>query len=108
MRFAFGYFKKHFLMTDAEVATRRKRIVDCAVAHQRELVALYIDEIATAPNELHNALTAVMNLPDCALIVPNLFHFASIGNPLELRQVLRTNQVELLLSEPPQSAGRAC
>jgi len=108
MRFAFGYFKKHFLMTDAEVATRRQRIVDCAAAHQCELVALYIDEIASTPNELHNALAAVMDLRGSALIVPDLFHFASTGNPLELRQALRTNQVEVLLSEPPQSAGRAC
>ncbi|WP_405058897.1 hypothetical protein OG474_40065 [Kribbella sp. NBC_01505] len=108
MRFAFGYFKKHFLMTDAEVATRRQRIVDCAKAHQRELVALFIDEIATAPDELHNALAAVMGLDDRALIVPNLFHFAGSGNPLEFRQVLQAQQINVLLSEPPQQAGRAC
>ncbi|WP_405056291.1 hypothetical protein OG474_26560 [Kribbella sp. NBC_01505] len=108
MRFAFGYFKKHFLMTDAEVASRRQRIVDCAAANHRELVALFVDEIATAPDEFHNALVAVMELNDRAMIVPSLVHFAGSGNPIEFRELLRAQHVAVLLSEPPQQAGRAC
>ena len=108
MRVAFGYFKKHFLMTDVEVAARRQAIVDCAISHGCELAALFIDEIDTAPDELHKALTALMDLDDRVLIVPNLLHFAGSGNPIEFRQTLQSNQIEVLLSEIPKQAGRVC
>jgi MoxR-like ATPase len=106
MRVAFGYFKKHFLMTDAETAARRQGIVDCAAAHGCKLAALFIDDIDTAPAELHNALTALMNRDDRVLIVPNLLHFASSGNPIEFRQSLQNHQIDVLLSEAPNQAGR--
>lgn len=108
MRVAFGYFKKHFLMTDVEVAARRQAIVYCATANGCELAALFIDEIDTAPDELHKALTAVMDHDDRVLIVPNLLHFAGSGNPIEVRQSLQSNQIEVLLSETPKQAGRVC
>ena len=108
MRVAFGYFKKHFLMTDGEVAARRQAIVDCATAHRCELAALFIDEIDTAPDELHKALAAVMDLDDRVLIVPNLLHFAGNGNPIEFRQCLQNSRIEILLSEAPKQAGRVC
>jgi MoxR-like ATPase len=108
MRVAFGYFKKHFLMTGAETAARRQRIVDCATVHGCELAALFIDEINTAPDELHNALTALMQLDDRVLIVPNLLHFAGSGNPIEFRQSLQNSQIEVLLSEAPKPVGREC
>jgi hypothetical protein len=108
MRVAFGYFKKHFLMTGGEIAARRQAIVDCATAHGCELEALFIDEIDTAPDELRRAFTALMELDDRVLIVPNLLHFAGIGNPIEFRQSLECNQIEVLLSELPRQAGRAC
>jgi hypothetical protein len=105
---AFGYFKKHFLMADGEIAARRQAIVDCATAHGCELAALFIDEIDTAPDELHRALTALMELDDRVLIVPNLLHFAGNGNPIEFRQSLQSNQIEVLLSELPKQAERVC
>jgi hypothetical protein len=108
MRVAFGYFKKHFLMSDAEVAARREAIVACATVHGCELAALFIDEIETAPDEFHKALTAVMELDDRVLIVPSLLHFAGIGNPIEFRRRLQSYQVEVLLSEIPKQAGRVC
>jgi hypothetical protein len=63
---------------------------------------LFIDEINTAPDEFHNALTALMDLDDRVLIVPNLLHFAGSGNPIEFRQSLQNNQIEVLLSEAPK------
>lgn len=105
---AFGYFKKHFLMTDAETAARRQAIVDCATAHSCELVALFIDDLDTAPEELHKALSAVMDLDDRVLIVPNLLHFAGSGTPIEFRQSLQSHHIEVLLSETPKQAGRVC
>jgi hypothetical protein len=105
MRVAFGYFNKHFLMTDSETAARRQAIVDCAAAHDHDLAALYIDEINTAPIELHRALTALMAIDDRVLIVPNLLHLAASGNPIELRQSLQSNHIKVLLSEPPSRRG---
>ncbi|WP_020392091.1 hypothetical protein [Kribbella catacumbae] len=108
MRVAFGYFKKHFLMTDAETAACRQGIVDCAAVHGCELAALFIDELDTAPDELHKALTALMDRDDRVLIVPNLLHFASNGNPIEFRRSLQNHQIDVLLSEVPNQAGRVC
>ena len=105
---AFGYFKKHFLMTDSEVAARCQGIVDCASAHDCELSALFIDEIDTAPRELHKALTAIMEVDERVLIVPTLLHFAGCGNPFEFRQSLQSNRIKVLLSEVPKQAGRVC
>ncbi|MEU0090059.1 hypothetical protein [Kribbella sp. NPDC006257] len=105
MRIAFGYFNKHFLMTDSEIATRRQAIVNCAAAHDHELTALFIDEIKTAPTELHRALAALMAVDDRVLIVPNLLHFAASGNPLEIRESMQCNHIKILLSQPPIRRG---
>ena len=106
MRVAFGYFKKHFLMSDPDVAARRQAIVDCAAANDCVLIALFIDEVETAPDELHKVLTAVMEVDEGALILPNLHHLASVGNPIAIRQYLVASHVDVLLSEIPKQAGR--
>ncbi|MFD3402177.1 hypothetical protein ACFWUU_15920 [Kribbella sp. NPDC058693] len=108
MRVAFGYFKKHFLMSDPEIAARRRAIVDCAGANDCALVAIFIDELETAPEQLHKALRALMEADDVVLILPNLLHLAAAGNPLQLRQHLLASHVEVLLSEVPKQAGRTC
>jgi hypothetical protein len=108
MRVAFGYFKKHFLMSDPEIAARRQAIVGCAEANDCVLIALFIDELETAPDELHKALAAVMEVDEGVLILPNLHHLASVGNPIAIRQHLLASHVEVLLSEIPKQAGRVC
>jgi hypothetical protein len=108
MRVAFGYFKKHFLMTDSEVAKCRHALVACASSHGLDLSALFIDEIETAPQELHKALLALMQLDERVLITPSLLHFAGNGNPIEFRKHLQLSHIEVLLSDTPKPAGRAC
>ena len=108
MRVAFGYFKKHFLMSDPEIAARRQAIVDCAGANEYVLVAIFIDELETAPEELHRALAAVLEVDEGVLILPNLLHLAAAGNPIELRQHLLAGHIEIVLSEVPKQAGRVC
>ena len=108
MRVAFGYFKKHFLMSDLEIAARRQAIVDCAGANDCVLVAIFIDDLEAAPETLLKALAAVMEVDEGVLILPNLHHLASVGNPIEFRQHLLASHVEVLLSEVPKQAGRVC
>jgi hypothetical protein len=108
MRVAYGYFKKHFLMSDPEIAARRRAIIDCAHVNDCELAAIFIDDLETAPQELHKALIAVVEGDEGVLILPNLLHLAANANPLELRQHLVASHIEVLLSEIPKQAGRAC
>ncbi|WP_410790970.1 hypothetical protein [Kribbella sp. C-35] len=95
-------------MGDPEVAARRQAIVDCAGANDCALVAIFIDELETAPEELHRALATVMEVDDGVLILPNLLHLAAAGNPIELRQHLLACHIDVLLSEVPKQAGRVC
>ncbi|MEV0790441.1 hypothetical protein [Kribbella sp. NPDC050459] len=95
-------------MSDREIAARRRAIVDCAGVNDCALVAIFIDELETAPEELHKALTTVMEVDEGVLILPNLLHLAAAGNPIELRQHLLASHIEVLLSEVPKQAGRVC
>ncbi|MEV4264570.1 hypothetical protein [Kribbella sp. NPDC049584] len=95
-------------MSDPEIAARRQAIVGCAGANDCVLVALFIDELETAADELHKALAAVLEVDEGVLILPNLLHLAAAGNPIELRRHLLASHVEVLLSEVPKLAGRVC
>jgi tetraacyldisaccharide-1-P 4'-kinase len=49
-----------------------------------------------------------MELEDRVLIVPNLLHFAGIGNPIEFRHSLQDLQIDVLLSESLKQVGAFC
>src|SRR5215211_4509512 len=102
-----GYFKKHFLMTSREVAEMRELILACASAHGRTLDALYIDEIETAPRELHECLKNSGESECEVLIVPSLLHLASEGDPRKLRQHLEDFGFVVLIARPSRRGGRA-
>ncbi|MFC5264335.1 hypothetical protein ACFPJ1_19685 [Kribbella qitaiheensis] len=103
----FGYFKKHFLMTSREVAATRELILECAASNDRQLDTLYIDEIETAPYELHQCLQKAGASRDAVLIIPSLLHLAGEGDPRRLRQQLENHGLVVLIAQP-QQAGRTC
>lgn len=86
----------------------RQLIVDCAAAHDRTLDALYIDEIDTAPRELHACLIASLEHDDKMLIIPNLLHLAGEGDPRETRTRLEGGGFAVVIAQQPSQAGRAC
>ncbi|MEV0290385.1 hypothetical protein AB0H36_40180 [Kribbella sp. NPDC050820] len=95
-------------MSDPEIAARRQAIVDCAGSNEYVLIAMFIDELDGAPEALLKAFAAVMEVDDGVLILPNLHHLASVGNPIAIRQHLLASDVEVVLSEVPKQAGRVC
>ncbi|MER7247002.1 hypothetical protein [Kribbella sp. NPDC000426] len=95
-------------MSDPEIAARRQAIVDCAGANDCVLIALFIDELETAPEELLKVLAAVMKVDEGVMILPNLHHLASVGNPIALRQHLLASHIDVLLSEVSKQVGRVC
>ena len=84
-RSAVGYLKKQFFMSAREAAGLREAIRKCAAENGLALDALFVDEVETAPHQLHVCITALLASQSEALIVPDLSHLASEGNPRELR-----------------------
>lgn len=101
----FGYFKKHFMMTDQEIAAMREIIVACAASRGRTLDALYIDEIETTPRQLHACLIESWANDDRVLIIPSLLHFAGEGDPRRLRAHLEESGFSVLIAQS-QQVGR--
>jgi hypothetical protein len=84
----------------SELATARQSIVDASRIHELELVAIYIEEVETAPDDFHNLLAAVMQSQHKAIIVPGLHHFAVLGDPTEVRSTLESNGIAVFMARP--------
>src|SRR5205809_1094334 len=88
-RISFGYINEHFMMGHSELAAMRRRIVACSQAEGCVRAAIYVEHVETSPSAWRALLE---KLADSAglnvVIVPGLHHLASIGHPIEVRNIL--------------------
>lgn len=95
----YGYIRKHFLMTEAELATARKLIVDAAQARGVHLVAIHVEEIETSPEAFHDLLAVVMQEAQRMIITPDIQHLEVAGEPSSVRQRLESNGITIVVSD---------
>lgn len=94
---AFGYIRKHFLMTEVELARARHLIVDTARRHGVRLAALHVEEIETSPEAFHDLLAAAMRDEQRTIIVPDIHHFEVVGEPMSVIARLESNGIKIIV-----------
>jgi hypothetical protein len=98
-RVGYGYVNEHFMMRHSELAAMRRGIVECAATEGCDLAAIYIERVETSPvawRALQTKLSASSDLN--VLIVPGLHHLATVGNPVEVRNVLLGSGTKVLIA----------
>jgi hypothetical protein len=76
-----GYLRKHLLITEHELADVQERFAHFARREGFDLVAVYVEEIETAPAAFEDLVQAVYQLRPGAIVLPSLFHLAGLGAP---------------------------
>jgi hypothetical protein len=94
---AYGYLRKHFLMSEAELARARHLIVDCARRLNVQLIAIYVEEIETTPEAFHDLLAAVMRNEPRLIIAPDIHHFEVAGDASAVVERLESNGIKIVL-----------
>ncbi|QNE18873.1 hypothetical protein F1D05_14355 [Kribbella qitaiheensis] len=94
----FGYFKKSSLMGASESAAMHNQIFQCAENHCLVIDAIYIDEIETAPARLTALIATLTAADERVMILPNLLHLASLGNPYDVRADIEGNGIRVLIA----------
>ncbi|WP_133806107.1 hypothetical protein [Kribbella caucasensis] len=107
-RTSFGYINEHFMMGDSELAAMRRRIVECCQADGGELAAIYIERVETSPFAWRALLEKLADSSGLnVVIVPGLHHLASIGHPIEVRNILLEFGANVLVAAQGDRVGRA-
>ncbi|NIK58239.1 hypothetical protein [Kribbella shirazensis] len=94
---AYGYLRKHFLMSDAELARARHLIVDSARRLSVQLIAIHVEDIETAPEAFHDLLAAVMRNEQRMIIAPDIHHFEVAGDASAVVERLESNGIKIVL-----------
>lgn len=98
-RVAYGYLRKGFLMSAAEVESLRQQIAQCASANGIEVAAIYEEDLDRASAQLVACIDALLEADESYLIVPSLLHFAGFNNPLEVRRDLHSRGIKVLIAQ---------
>lgn len=96
---AYGYIRKHFLMTEVELARARHLIVDTARRHDVRLASIHVEEIETSPEAFHDLLAAVMRDEQRMIIAPDIHHFEVAGEPISVIKRLESNGIEIVVGQ---------
>ncbi len=96
---AYGYLRKHFLMTEAELARARHIIVETAQRHGVRLAAIHVEEIETSPEAFHDLLAAVMRDEQRMIIAPDIHHFEVAGEPAAVVERLESNGIKIVVGQ---------
>jgi hypothetical protein len=95
----YGYIRKHFLMSETELATARKLIVQAAQSRGVQLVAIHVEEIETSPEAFHDLLAIVMQEAQRMIITPDVRHLEVAGDPSSVKQRLESNGITIVVGE---------
>lgn len=96
----FGYVREHFLMSAAELARARARIVAFARAEGYALQGIFVERVETAPAAFEALIEAVNRYEATAVVVPGLSHLKTFEAPANLRERLeRTTGARVLVAE---------
>ena len=95
-------------MGDSELAATRRRIVERSQADGGELAAIYIERVETSLFAWRALLETLADSSGLnVVIVPGLHHLASIGHPIEVRNILLEFGANVLVAAQGDRARRA-
>ncbi|MFD7157637.1 hypothetical protein ACFV9C_23765 [Kribbella sp. NPDC059898] len=94
---AYGYIRKHFLMSEAELAKARHLVVDTARRLNLQLIAIHVEEIETSPEAFHDLLAAVMRNEQRTIIAPDIQHFEVAGDAAVVAARLESNGIKIIV-----------
>lgn len=84
----FGYVREHFLMSTAELARAKARIVAFMRAEGFTLQGIFVERVETAPAAFEALIEAVNHHEATAVVVPSLSHLKTFEAPANLRDHL--------------------
>jgi hypothetical protein len=84
-RRAYAYMRKHLLMFDSEVNRTKARLAYFADQADLELAAVFVEELETWPSAFERLVEAVILDKVEVVLLPNLWHFAVLGTPGEVK-----------------------
>lgn len=96
---AYGYVRKHFLMSEPELAKARRGIVDTAERLGVQLIAIHVEEIETSPEAFHDLLAAVMRDDERLIVAPDIHHFEVAGDASAVVERLESNGINVVLCD---------
>jgi hypothetical protein len=96
---AYGYLRKHFLMSEAELANARRLIVITAQRLGVELTAIHVEEIETSPEAFHDLLAAVMRSEKRMIVAPDIHHFEVAGEATTVVERLESNGIKIVVCD---------
>lgn len=96
---AYGYVRKHFLMSEAELAKARRLIVSTAERLGVELTAIHVEEVETSPEAFHDLLAAVMRDEQRMIVAPDVHHFEVVGEASAVVERLESNGIEIVVCD---------
>ncbi|MFI6718565.1 hypothetical protein ACIBGM_25080 [Kribbella sp. NPDC050470] len=85
-------------MSENELASARKLVVEAAHSRGTHLVAIHVEEIETAPEAFHDLLAVVMQEAERMIITPGIQHLGVAGDPSSVRQRLESNGITIVVS----------
>jgi hypothetical protein len=96
---AYGYVRKHFLMSEAELARARRLIANTAQRLGVQLTAIHIEEVETSPEAFHDLLAAVMRDKQRLILAPDLHHFEVAGDAAAVVERLESNGIKIVVCD---------
>jgi hypothetical protein len=85
-----GYYREHLFMSAREKADIRARFSTYTAQKGYQLGKIFEEKVESVPAAFGELVEAVISDRAAAVVVPNLAHFAVLGNPIRVRDELRS------------------
>lgn len=95
-----GYLQKRWMMTSGEVAALRQQILECAAENGLTVDKIFEEDLDRTFVQLSDCVFALLDGDERVMIVPDLSHFAGLGNPLLVRDMLKVDNVKVICARP--------
>src|SRR5437016_2127061 len=102
---ALGFISMLFMRNNGELLATRRRLGDCARDHDLHLEKEYVQR-AGPPDTVFDLLGSLLESDGLPLVVPTLTHLVALGNPIQIRDHLRSAGHEVVIAVKP--AERTC